>query len=263
MIGIKHRQHPCGNLSYAKSRGLAKNLQFPCAMITPPPFTLRLSNLVSRPQNQTLCQRIVDCLHDLLENPIFLHTLEEISQHDAHEFKAQSNNGAVWRRRRHLDLGNCSYSTLWQLMWIVTAPGNNDLHDHGTVRTAMERLTVKWPSLGDLSEPSGPSIELKADVIECCLANALLTGPAMGPDWRRNALAFMARMRSWQDMWLRCLNEIGGHNGMGPYFPVRHMPWPRVLAELIILSSQAPLLQRVRPALLEESECGLSRDYRI
>ena len=121
------------------------------------------------------CGQIIRLVEELISNSLFLETLEDLLQCRRDEFKVESYEGCVWIQRRPKDLGNMCYCTLWQLVWYVCKNPNTS-HE---ICAKMEELTGRYPSLSDTWPVTSGSIGLKADVLECVLAKARCTGPAV------------------------------------------------------------------------------------
>ena len=126
-----------------------------------------------------LAQPLVALSKELASNAEAKNCTDSIPTMNRQQFKDMSNEGAVFFGNHWYDLGNISYCVLFRLVlshgyWLEL--GNT----YGTLKLDAS-LTRN-------------AIETQADVIECCLAQARLTGPAIDPETRSHRHAIMSLM---------------------------------------------------------------------
>ena len=154
-----------------------------------------------------------------MNNDVFNRCLFEILEVDRTVFKARSNDGFVYMKRRQVDLGNYSYAMLFHLALHISKGKEFE----GT-QALFKAIAKRYGYLADKTT-SEAALELKADVIEYMLQDCKKTGVLIAPDLVRERNKFIDLMRGWdmvQEDLFRCITEIGH----GPPL-CRELPQPR------------------------------------
>jgi len=119
----------------------------------------------------------------ILRNPTTVHVLEDILTGQI-DMKSKSHDGSVFIKRRHVDLGNYKYACLFCCLARLSREEKNDTE-------ALFKILGKEHSTLEINAPfTDTMLWKKGDVIECMLAESLLTGAAIDPVLKpdRNAL---------------------------------------------------------------------------
>ena len=123
--------------------------------------------------------REVTALHKVVlaiaDHRIFMEGLVDINGSTRSHFKDVSNQGAVWHRKKHWDLGNWSYTVLFQ--WIARVVQSRP--KSAPVLAQLQELWQTYESLQPKAARTTLSCSMKGDVIEACLAPCRLTGSAV------------------------------------------------------------------------------------
>ena len=176
------------------------------------------------------CENLIETTKNLMRNPVFTRCLAELLECDRQTFKDGSNEGFVWYRKRHVDIGNPAYSLLFQLAKHI-AGGCEGFADANALFDAVGK---RYGCLQDKTT-SEAAMELKADVIEYMLQDCKYTGISIDPDVVKERLHFNAMMVQWADYEERILRQITAV-GTGP--PTwSQLPQPRNLGMCIVLAA--------------------------
>ena len=176
------------------------------------------------------CENLIGTTKSLMRNPVFNRCLYEILECDRKTFKDGSNEGFVWRRKRHVDIGNPAYSLLFQLAKHI-AGGSVEFADANALLGA---LGNRYESLQDKTT-SEAAMELKADVIEYMLFDCKFTGISIDPHLVKERLSFNATMVQWTEYEDRILRQITAIGNGPPTWS--QLPQPRNLGMCIALAA--------------------------
>ena len=99
--------------------------------------------------------------------------IEEILKITPNEFKAKSNEGHAWYKRRRVDFGNYRYSVLYQLYFRLARFRQAD------ALGSFMRLADHYQCLQLKAKLTEHATSLRGDVIEVVLAECLMDGPAV------------------------------------------------------------------------------------
>ena len=108
----------------------------------------------------------------------------EILCSERRSFKKTSNKGFVWIRKRPQDIGNFAYALLY--IFLV-----EDAMQYHLEPMMFQRFYWDLRDRYETVDVDHPNWEVKADVIECILAKARLTGPSVNSDDIGQRLKFM------------------------------------------------------------------------
>ena len=146
---------------------------------------------LSKPYLLGIQQRMFASAASLLLCDTFLQTMREASQLTWAEIKKWSNEGFVYRRKRSYDEGNYAYSVLFFVILRVA---------RGEASEALHGLLKRFVGLM-LSDGYNEDkmVERQGDIIECMLAKASLTGPAIGHRDRGDRIRFHQQIKEFLD----------------------------------------------------------------
>ena len=167
-----------------------------------------------------LCHELADRIRQLDDcDELIPCCMTDIIHGTRKNFKTTSNRGGIWQKKRYYDIGNFAYAVLYNLL-MEDALVQNGLSPEMTLFN-YKCLVNKYESL-DIEHSNW---EIKGDMIECILATANETGPAVHPDDRKQRMIFMDFMRFYKDWFERFLRRLSlcGRLTNGPPL-VRHLP---------------------------------------
>ena len=146
----------------------------------------------------------------IADHHIFLEGLVHINASSRGDFKQTSNQGFVWHHRRLWDLGNWSYTVLYQ--WIAKLVP--DRPQSAEVLAQLEELWQHYESLHPKWARTEASCCMKGDVIEACLAPCRLTSFNVEAAVVQHRVAFNALLvRFWstlEDVYRICFRNDSG-----------------------------------------------------
>ena len=147
-------------------------------------------NLLNGKKLCVLQCRLPTCV--ILRNPIVVNVLHRILAHEI-DIKAESHNGSVYIKRRHVDLGNFKYAFLYCSLARLAREYTSEVY-------GLFVLVGKRYSALQINAPfTDGMLWKKGDVIECFLAESLLTGAAIDPVLKPDRHALQQSFRDFDE----------------------------------------------------------------
>ena len=157
-----------------------------------------------------------DIATEIVSSACLSHRLQEISVADRAHFKSTSNEGLVWSKRRHLDLGNVRYSVLYNFLYRMCSKAWVSSRDQQALFAlgAFNRCIARYSSLDIHAENTELSHNMKGDVIEFCLAKCRYVAPTDAEN--QNRLRMNALIKKFHEQLVFLEKLLFAHNGVGP-----------------------------------------------
>ena len=168
---------------------------------------------LSKPYLLGIQQRMFASAASLLLCDTFLQTLREASHLSWKEIKKWSGEGFVYRRKRSYDEGNYAYSVLFFVILRV-ARGEASEALHGLSKRFVGLILMPFDGYDE-----DKMVERQGDIIECMLAKASLTGPAIGHRDRRDRIRFHQKIKEFLDDFTHLTQCL-----CGEWMPYIHRP---------------------------------------
>ena len=164
-------------------------------------------------------------LEEMLTSAVLPAGIKDVLQRCRQSFKTQSNQGFVWHKKRHKDLGNVRYAILYQFLFRLAC------HTQAPVTGLFQELEGRYTSLGMQAPITTNSAELRGDVIEVILACCRFTGPEVDDTVRQTRVRFNELMLQFSQVLESILCIIfSGNDG-----PPRNHHWPDADLFVIVL----------------------------
>ena len=157
-----------------------------------------------------------DIATEIVSSACLSHRLQEISVADRAHFKSTSNEGFVWSKRRHLDLGNVRYSVLYNFLYRMCSKASVISGDQQALSAlgAFNRCIARYSSLDIHAENTKLSHNMKGDVIEFCLEPCRFVAPTEAE--KQNRLIMNALIKKFHEQLALLEMLLFAHNGVGP-----------------------------------------------
>ena len=183
--------------------------------------------------------RLTGLVNAMVRNPVLQTGLQQVLGFTRSEFKEHSNRGFVWTDRHLVDLGNYRYAVVYHFLWRFAR--HNRLH---ALTFLFDSLSDVYTSLELKADFTYHSLEMKGDVIECVLADCLLTGPAIESETRRNRREFNDRVVEFYETLERLINmTYNGDDGWGWPVPSKHFVDPDIFVKILCGAQAAFVIQ--------------------
>ena len=156
-----------------------------------------------------------DIATEIVSSACLSHRLQEISVKDRADFKSNSNEGFVWSKRRHLDLGNVRYSVLYNFLYRMCSKAWVSSSDQQAFFAlgAFNRCIARYSSLDIHAENTKLSHNMKGDVIELCLEKCRYRAPTDAEN--QNRLRMNALINKFHEQLDSLEMLLFAHNGVG------------------------------------------------
>jgi hypothetical protein len=155
----------------------------------------------------TRISKLRDIMDAILRNPTVVHVLDGILAGTI-DMKSQSHDGSVYMKRRHVDLGNFMYGFLYCCLARLSREYKSD------VCGLFILLGKKYTTLAVNAPFTDRMLWMKGDVIECILAQSLLTGAAIDPVLKPDRHALQQNFRDFDaamhDVYKICFQSWAG-----------------------------------------------------
>jgi hypothetical protein len=157
-----------------------------------------------------------DIATEIVSSACLSHRLQEISVKDRADFKSISNEGFVWSKRRHLDLGNVRYSVLYNFLYRMCSKAWVSSSDQQAFFAlgAFNRCIARYSSLDIHAANTKLSHNMKGDVIEFCLEPCRYVAPTDAEN--QNRLRMNALIKKFHEQLVFLEKLLFAHNGVGP-----------------------------------------------
>ena len=164
----------------------------------------------------------------LVHHPVVRHALSKIMGMTTDAFKDYSNTGFVFRAGKPRDLGNYSYTLLFQFLHRM-AKHYKLTH----VSSKFDTLAMIYPSLSRTQRPSQHSISMKGDVLEVMLADCRYTGRSVPDQLRLERQEFHDTIVEYEAIMERVYCRLCQR----PKPTLKRMPYPDLLMKIFTLAN--------------------------